>query len=144
MSYTFTGLFVAAFVSASLAPGGSEAALIYLLQQSPHQIATLVAIATIGNTLGSLTSYALGRWVHRSKPPEKLLKGKENKALSIVQRYGQWSLLLAWLPLIGDALPLLAGWFRFNLLSSTLLILLGKLLRYLVLSALTLGVLQQL
>ncbi len=116
----------------------------YLLQHTPADLYLLVAIATVGNTLGSLTSYALGRWLHQAKSPTELLKGKENKAIELIERYGQWSLLLAWLPLIGDALPLLAGWFRFNLLLSTLLIFLGKLLRYAALSAVTLGVLQQL
>ncbi|WP_028118017.1 YqaA family protein [Ferrimonas senticii] len=140
MSYSLSGLFIAAFISASLAPGGSEAVLVYLLNQSPSQWLSLLLIATIGNTLGSLTSYALGRWFHQSKSPTELLQGKATKALSLIERYGKWSLLLAWLPLIGDAIPLLAGWFRFPLLFSSLLIFIGKCCRYGVLCAATLAV----
>lgn len=137
------GLFVSAFVSATLAPGGSELLLGYLVQSTPETWLSLVIIATIGNTLGSLTSYLLGRLGRRAKSPEELIEGKHQWLIPKVQRYGVWSLLLAWLPLIGDAIPLLAGWFRFGMLSSSLLIFIGKFFRYLVIALTTLGIISQ-
>ncbi|TKB46878.1 DedA family protein [Ferrimonas sediminicola] len=138
------GLLVSAFVSATLAPGGSEVLLGYLVQSTPGAWLSLVIIATIGNTLGSLTSYFLGRLGRRAKSPEALLEGKHPWLVPRVQRFGPWSLLLAWLPLIGDAIPLLAGWFRFGVLSSSLLIFIGKFFRYLVIALTMLGIINQL
>lgn len=140
-SFTLWGLFISAFVSATLAPGGSEAVLAYLVSQGQWTVLLLLLVATIGNTLGSLTSYVIGRVVHRRKSPEQLLSGKESRVLGWVERHGIWSLLLAWLPGVGDAIPLLAGWFRFPVLFSTLLIFIGKFLRYSVVAGVTLGVL---
>lgn len=139
-SATLFGLFVSAFISATLAPGGSEAILAVLLNLGDNPWWVLVAIATLGNSLGSLTSYGLGRLVHQGKRPEDLVSGRARTALTWVERYGIWTLLLSWLPVVGDALPLLAGWFRFPLWSSTLLIILGKLARYLVIALVTAGV----
>ncbi|WP_261389169.1 YqaA family protein [Ferrimonas balearica] len=139
-SMTLWGLFISAFVAATLAPGGSEAILAYLVTQGEWSLPVLLLAATVGNTLGSMTSYAIGRYVHRHKSPEDLVSGRESRVLGWVQRYGIWSLLLAWLPVVGDAIPLLAGWFRFPILFSTLLIFIGKFLRYLAVAGLTLGV----
>ncbi len=140
-SATLWGLFASAFISATLAPGGSEAVLAYLVSQGQWAIPLLLLVATPGNTLGSLTSYSIGRVVHRHKSPEQLLSAKESRVLGWVERHGVWSLLLAWLPGVGDAIPLLAGWFRFPILFSTLLIFIGKFLRYSVVAGATLGVL---
>ncbi|SHI11657.1 YqaA family protein [Ferrimonas marina] len=141
MSLTLWGLFASAFIAATLAPGGSEAILAYLVTQGEWPLLTLLLVATIGNTLGSMTSYLIGRWIHRKKRPQDLVSGRETRVLGWVERYGIWSLLLAWLPVVGDAIPLLAGWFRFPWLFSTLLIFIGKFLRYLVVALMTLGVL---
>ncbi|MBY6187046.1 DedA family protein [Marinobacter hydrocarbonoclasticus] len=140
-SFTLWGLFLSAFISATLAPGGSEAVLAYLVNQGQWALMLLLIVATVGNTLGSLTSYVIGRYVHRHKSPEELLSGRESRVLGWVERHGVWSLLLAWLPGIGDAIPLLAGWFRFPIFFSTLLIFIGKFLRYSVVAGVTLGVL---
>ncbi|GAA4880657.1 YqaA family protein [Ferrimonas pelagia] len=141
MSFSLWGLFSAAFIAATLAPGGSEAILAYLVSQGEIALLTLLLVATIGNTLGSMTSYLIGRVVHRKKTPQDLVSGKESRVLGWMEKYGIWSLLLAWLPIVGDAIPLLAGWFRFPVFFSTVLIFIGKFIRYLVVALMTLGVL---
>ncbi|GAA5190781.1 YqaA family protein [Ferrimonas gelatinilytica] len=141
MTLALWGLFSSAFIAATLAPGGSEAILAYLVGQGEIPLLTLLLVATVGNTLGSLTSYLIGRYLHRRKTPQEMVSGRERRVIDWLQRYGIWSLLLAWLPVVGDAIPLLAGWFRFPLLSSTLLIFIGKFLRYLLVALITMGVL---
>ncbi|USD38538.1 MULTISPECIES: YqaA family protein [Ferrimonas] len=140
MVTAFWSLFASAFISATLAPGGSELLLAYWVQHTPEPWLAFVLVATIGNTLGSLTSFLLGYLASRRKSPASLLDDKHQWLIPKVRQYGVWSLLLAWLPVVGDAIPLLAGWFRFSLLSSSLLIFVGKFFRYLVIALTTLGV----
>ncbi len=132
-------LLASAFVSASLLPGGSELVLAGLVLSQPQAWLLWVALATLGNVLGSLTSWGLGRWLSGRKPAESFSGRGQQRALDWLHRYGVWSLLLAWLPVVGDGLCLLAGWLRWSLLSCTLLIALGKLGRYLLVAALATG-----
>ncbi len=118
------GLFLASFLAATLLPGGSEAVLVALLQQHPGQFWPALALATLGNTLGALTSYALGRWLPQRQSPAAL------RQLARVRRWGAPVLLLAWAPLIGDALCVAAGWLRLNALRCTVFIAAGKFARY--------------
>ncbi|WP_457808451.1 YqaA family protein [Kushneria sp. EE4] len=127
-----TGLFVSAFFSATLLPMGSEAVLASLLLSGGSPV-SLIIIATVANVLGSLVNYAMGYWANqgwlkRQKPG--LMMSAEQR----FRRYGRWSLLLAWVPIIGDPLTLIAGVLRVNLLWFLLLVTLGKALRYIVLS----------
>lgn len=121
-------LFISSFLAATLLPGGSEAVLLAVLAVSPDSAVPAVAIATAGNTLGGLVSYMLGRLI----PPSRPLKG-----LASVRRYGTPVLLLSWVPFIGDALCVAAGWLRLNPLSAAIYMAIGKFARYL---ALVLGV----
>jgi len=121
------GLFVSAFLSATLLPGGSEIVLAALVAQSPAMFWPAIAVATVGNTLGGLTSYAVGRLVPQPKTPPR--------ALALAQRYGVAALLLSWVPLIGDALCVASGWLRQDLLLATLAIAAGKFARYVALAA---------
>jgi membrane protein YqaA with SNARE-associated domain len=114
-------LFASSFLAATLLPGGSEVVLFAVLSATPELAWRAVAIATLGNTLGGLTSYALGRLLPTAKP----LRG-----ISILQRYGAPALLLSWVPLIGDALCVAAGWLRVHPVLATVYIALGKLARY--------------
>ena len=114
-------LFVSSFLAATLLPGGSEAVLFAVLYKSPELAWRAVGIATAGNTLGGLTSYVLGRLLPTAKP----LRG-----ISMLQRYGAPALLLSWVPLIGDALCVAAGWLRMNAAWATVYIAVGKLARY--------------
>ena len=121
------GLFAASFFSATLLPGHSEAALFAFLRFYPEQLWPALAMATVGNTLGGMTSYVIGRLI-----PEKA----SARGLDWVRRYGVASLLFAWLPVVGDALPLAAGWLRLNPWLSTLFMAIGKFLRYWAVAAL--------
>lgn len=115
------GLFTSAFVSATLFPGASEAVLLALVHSWPEAIVTIVAVAAVGNTLGSMTSYLIGRLF-----PKKV----SAKALDWLSRWGALALLFAWLPVVGDALPLAAGWLRISWAQSLFFIFVGKTARY--------------
>ena len=122
-------LFASAFVSATILPGNSEIVLATVLKALPGLAAEAIAVATLGNTLGSLTTYGLGRLV----PGRRM----EDRATAWVRRFGAPVLLLAWLPLIGDALCAAAGWLRIPLLSATAAIAAGKFARYLLVAQAT-------
>ena len=118
------GLFVASFLSATLLPGGSEALLVGLLHLHPGEAVPAVLLATVGNTLGGMTSWACGRWLPKWQRMETLPQ------LERVRRWGTPALLLAWAPLIGDALCVAAGWLRLHWLSCALFMAVGKFARY--------------
>ncbi len=124
---TLGALFASSFLAATLLPGGSEAVLFAVLKLHPEQFWTALAVATLGNTLGGLSSYLLGRLIPQTKP----LKG-----LATVQRWGSPALLLSWVPLLGDPLCVAAGWLRLNPWWATLFIALGKFGRYWVIALL--------
>ena len=117
-------LFASAFVSATVLPGNSEIVLVAVLKAFPERFAQAIALATLGNTLGGLTTYGVGRLLPQRKVPD-------GRALAWVRRYGAVALLLSWVPVVGDALCAAAGWLRVPLWSSALALLLGKLARYL-------------
>ncbi|WP_446809625.1 YqaA family protein [Methylomonas sp. 2BW1-5-20] len=123
------GLFISAFISSTIAPGGSEAVLAYLVNSQQHSVSQLVAIASIGNTLGAMTTWWLGLWTAKKYPAEMLTK-QHRKSLNTVRSWGSWALLFSWLPLVGDGLCFAGGWLRLSMLSSLLAIFLGKVLRY--------------
>ncbi|MGH8653212.1 MAG: YqaA family protein [Gammaproteobacteria bacterium] len=106
---TAWGLFLSAFVSATLVPGSSEVLLAYLALNSPLSPSALLLIATAGNSLGAITTWGLGFLLSRGYPLECWRKQPSARALQWVQRWGVWSLLLSWLPVLGDALCLAAG-----------------------------------
>jgi membrane protein YqaA with SNARE-associated domain len=162
---SFWTLFASSFLAATLLPGGSELVFYGVLELYPDKKWTLVGIATLGNTLGGLTSYAIGRAIPRPKllnGPERAdarttprkglergetrsmpMKGlepgeartKPMKGLALLQRYGSPALLLAWVPLIGDPLCVAAGWLRMNAAAATIFIAAGKLARYAAIAA---------
>ncbi|HUW29186.1 MAG TPA: DedA family protein [Sulfuriferula sp.] len=114
-------LFASSFLAATLLPGGSEAVLFGVLKIYPATLWTALGIATLGNTLGGMVSFGMGWLV----PQTRRLKHVEK-----VRRYGSATLLLAWAPLIGDALCLAAGWLRLNPWQAALYMALGKFARY--------------
>jgi len=125
-------LFFSAFISSTLFPGGSEAILAYLASEAEHSLSLLIIIATLGNTLGAMTSWGIGRLISLRYSAEKLSKASQQKAVERLQHYGSPVLLLSWLPVVGDPLCVAAGWLRIHWLSSLVFIAMGKLLRYLV------------
>ncbi len=126
------GLFASAFLSATLLPGSSEVALIALLALGKHDPVLLVAVATVGNVLGSVVNWALGRWLshfsgRRWFPIDERAYAR---AAGWYNRFGVWSLLLAWVPVIGDPLTAVAGALRVPLMRFVVLVTLGKAARY--------------
>ena len=131
----YFGLFVAAFLAATILPLSSEIVLSALLLSGLSPI-VLVTIAITGNVLGSLTNYALGYWASLGVI-KKWLKISEEEFVRAEQRfvkYGLFSLCFAWVPIIGDPLTVLAGVLRIQLLWFVILVSVGKLMRYIVIS----------
>ena len=119
------GVFIASFLAATIVPFSSEAVLFGYLKLHPGNAALAVALATLGNTAGGMTSYLLGRFFPRRELPY----------LDLVRKYGAPATLFAWLPLIGDALCVAAGWLRVNWLAVLGCMAAGRLARYLVIAA---------
>lgn len=119
-------LFVASFVAASLLPLASEVWLLALVRARPDLALPALAVATVGNTLGGLTTYWLGRLGRRAVDPAALA----TRQADWLRTRGAPALGLAWLPFVGDLLCLLAGYLRLPVLPSTAWIALGKLARY--------------
>jgi len=124
-------LFFLSFLAATLVPLGSEWLLTVLLLNG-YSSSTVVPVATAGNYLGACTTYIIGRWgsdflfyrILRIGP------GEVTRARQLYGRWGIWSLLLSWLPIIGDPLCLAAGIFRTHYLPFSILVITGKFLRY--------------
>lgn len=131
----YFGLFISAFLAATILPLSSEIVLSALLLNGLSP-AALVAIATIGNVLGSLTNYALGYWASLEviKKRLKISDAEYARAEQRFSKYGLLSLCFAWVPIIGDPLTLIAGVLRVRLLWFMILVTLGKLGRYIVIS----------
>lgn len=119
-------LFSSSFLAATLLPGGSEAVLFGVLKLHPEQVLPALGVATLGNTLGGMSSYLIGRIL----PQKKGLPG-----LPAMRKYGAAALLLSWVPLLGDPLCVAAGWLRLNPWLSMLYIALGKFARYAAIAA---------
>ena len=123
-------LFSSAFISSTLLPGGSEALLAWLVRAREIPAAQLWLAATLGNSLGALTSWGIGWWLARRFPARDLVKPAQRRAVERVRRWGSPLLLLSWLPVVGDPLCVAAGWLRISLPAAILFIALGKGVRY--------------
>lgn len=137
----YLGLFLAAFVAATLLPMQSEAALVGLVLAG-HPPWLLVLVASTGNVLGSTVNYLLGRQLLRFSGRRwfPMRPATVERARLWYARYGRWSLLLSWAPIIGDPLTMAAGVMREPLPTFLLLVTLAKTARYVVLVWLTLQV----
>jgi membrane protein YqaA with SNARE-associated domain len=118
---SLTSLFISSFLGATLLPGGSEAVLFAVLKAYPESFWPALLLASLGNTLGGMVTFGMG-WL---LPQTQQLKHVEK-----VRKYGAPSLLLAWAPLIGDALCLAAGWLRLNPFAALAFMAIGKCVRY--------------
>lgn len=124
------GLFLSAFISSTIAPGGSEAVLAYMVSEQLFDVNQMIFVATVGNTLGALTTWFLGTLAHKKYPVENLLSNKQQQSLVFVKKWGIWTLFFSWLPIVGDGLCFAAGWLKLPLLFSCVLIFIGKAVRY--------------
>ena len=118
-----SGLFFSAIMSSTILPGSSELYVISLINFADHSKHLILTIATLGNSIGSMITFYMGSLFKRYKPTSY----KVNK---LVLKYGEWSLLLSWMPLIGDVICIVAGYFKLNPIRSLLIIIFSKSLRY--------------
>ncbi len=118
---SLASLFISSLLAATLLPGGSELVLAGVLKLHPGLFWPALFVGTLGNTLGGMITFGMG-WL---LPQTQQLKHVEK-----VRRYGTPALLLAWVPLIGDALCLAAGWLRLNPFRAALFMLIGQFARY--------------
>lgn len=137
----YAGLFLTAFVAATILPMQSEAVLAGLLLLDAQPVWLLVAVASIGNVLGSVVNWLLGRFIERYRDRRwfPVKQASLDRAGAWYRRYGKWSLLLSWMPIIGDPLTVAAGVLREPFPTFLLLVATAKIGRYLVLTAVTLG-----
>ena len=138
----YAGLFLAALMAATILPLQSEAALVALLVAGAQPAWLLVAVASFGNVLGSVLNWLIGRGIERfrDRPWFPVKPAALDRAQGWYRRYGKWSLLLSWAPVVGDPLTVVAGLAREPLPVFLLLVTIAKLGRYVVLAALTLSV----
>jgi membrane protein YqaA with SNARE-associated domain len=138
----YIGLFLTAFLAATLLPLSSEAVLVALGSADGFDAALLFAVATLGNTLGAVVNWALGRfclrWADRRWFP--FSADQLSRAGERFRKYGLWSLLLAWVPVVGDPLTFAAGVMRVGFLPFVVLVGLGKGARYAAVLAVAQGV----
>lgn len=140
MVLSYTALFLAAFGAATLLPLQSEALLVALLLEGLQPPGMLLLVATTGNVLGSLVNWVLGRFLDRWRErrwfpvkPDALARAQQR-----YHRWGYWSLLASWLPVVGDPLTVIAGIMRESLWRFLLLVVIAKGGRYALLAAITL------
>jgi membrane protein YqaA with SNARE-associated domain len=130
----YGGLFLASFLAATILPFSSEVLLLGMAATG-YSALPLFLVATVGNTLGGLTNYGIGRWL----PTDRFVRWSRidttqaQRWRSLVERRGSWAALLCWLPVIGDPIAIALGVFRAAFVPSALLMLLGKAARYAIL-----------
>ena len=137
----YLGLFAAAFVAATLLPAQSELLLGGMIASGDYSVPLLILIATAGNILGSTANWVLGRYFYhlRERRWFPIKKARLEKAERWYHKYGRWSLLLSWAPIIGDPLTLLAGILREPISSFLVIVAIAKLGRYLAVAGAALG-----
>ncbi len=136
-----SGLFLAAFLAATLLPAQSEAVLAGLILQGAHPVALLLAVATVGNVLGSVVNWALGRFLirHAGHPRFPVRAAALARAQAWYARWGWISLFGSWLPVVGDPLTLAAGAMREPFWRFLAVVTAAKAGRYLALALITQG-----
>ncbi|MEE3925485.1 YqaA family protein [Pseudomonas viridiflava] len=135
---SYFGLFMAALGAATLLPMQSETVLAGMLLSQAYPAVVLLSVATAGNVLGSILNWLLGRSIIRLRHKRwfPASEAQLEKAQRFYLKYGYWSLLLSWVPLIGDPLTLIAGVLREPLWRFVLIVTVAKGVRYLVVGAL--------
>lgn len=132
-SLSLPALFIISLISATLLPMGSEPAVFAVVKMNPGLFWPVIVVATIGNTLGGAISYGMG-----AGAKNVLAKESQSRWFGWLQRFGPKTLLLSWLPVVGDPLCTLAGWLKMPFWQSLLYMAIGKFLRYLIATSLLL------
>jgi len=142
-SHGYPALFALSFLASTLIPIGSEWLLVVMLARNQDPLLAVLA-ATCGNTLGALTTWAIGMvgGPFLMRRVIRISASAEESAVRFYRRYGLWSLLFSWLPVIGDPLCLAGGILKVGIVPFTLFVLSGKLARYAAVAWLTLGGMQ--
>jgi membrane protein YqaA with SNARE-associated domain len=131
LPYGYPGLFIASFLASTILPLGSEAFVLLLITKN-FNIYYVILVASIGNFLGACTSYYIG-FAGRLHVIEKYFgvsRSQLTRAEKWFTKYGSWSLLFTWLPIVGDALPVMAGIMELKFVMFSILVFIGKFLRY--------------
>jgi membrane protein YqaA with SNARE-associated domain len=140
-SHGYLALFMLSFLASTILPLGSEWLLVALVMNG-HDPVLSVAVATVGNTLGACTTYGIGLYggpflISRIL---RISDEAQQKAESLYTRYGSWSLLLSWVPIVGDPICLVGGILRIRFGRFFTLVVTGKLARYAIVSVIALGI----
>ncbi|MGR3509135.1 MAG: YqaA family protein [Sulfitobacter sp.] len=137
----YIGLFMSALVAATILPMQSEAVLVGLLASSAYSPVLLIGVATVGNVLGSVINWYLGRFLMRFRGRRwfPASQSQLDNAQRWYHRYGRWSLLGSWLPLVGDPLTVVAGVLKEPLVPFLILVTIAKGARYLILAGIVLA-----
>ena len=140
LNYGYSGLFTLSFLASTIIPLGSEGLLVILVKQNFNAM-TLVLVATTGNFLGACTSYYIG--LKGGGYAERFLRmgpDEIEKAEKYFSKYGSYVLLFTWLPFIGDVFTVVSGILRLKFAVFSILVFIGKFLRYLAVVYFTLQV----
>ena len=137
----YIGLFLSSFLSATILPGQSEIALTSLIILNNHSISFLVTIASLGNVLGSLFNWFIGCKLERFKKKKwfPVTDLQLKKASNWYHKYGKWTLLLSWVPFIGDSITIVAGIFRVPIMYFILIVSFAKTMRYILIACIALN-----
>jgi membrane protein YqaA with SNARE-associated domain len=133
--YGLSTVFVVALLSATLLPMGSEPVVFGLVKLNPELFWPAVLVATAGNTVGGAISWWMGYAAERTYERVKHRPPRELRALNWLQRFGPKACLLSWLPGVGDPLCAVAGWLRLPFWPCVGYMAIGKLLRYVTMTA---------
>lgn len=137
---TYLLLFFVALAAATIVPAQSEAFLVGLLLSGTYQTWVLLIVASLGNITGSVINWLLGRGIERFKDRKYFpVKSYQlNRASTLYKRYGRWSLLLSWVPIIGDPITVVAGVLRERFIIFLVLVTIAKTGRYIIIAIITL------
>jgi membrane protein YqaA with SNARE-associated domain len=132
--WIYLSLFASCFLSATILPFASEVGLAAVIASGYDPVISVI-VATIGNSLGGLTNYYLGKfgkflWIKKSEAADK----KQNKLKQYVTKYGSLCALLSWVPVFGDPLLVMLGFMKIRLLPVVINMVIGKLIRYIVIA----------